>query len=289
MTQSPSTPLGNRLPERDSQRPTHAESAWRLEELTLQDVRKLDWQVAVLPMGATEPHNLHLPYGTDSYEAWHLADRCCRRATELGGRVVQLPVIPYGTETNMREFPLAMNLQPSTLTAVISDLVHSLELSGIQKLLIFNSHGGNDFKPVLRELYGQTDVHIFLCNWYQMIRDIADRICCHPDDHAGEMETSLIMTFRPDLVRKNEQGELSADQGSRRTLRFRALREGWVGLSRPWHLLTTNSGSGNPHAASAQKGEQLANAVVERVAPFLTELSTSQLDAEFPFETKADG
>lgn len=259
-------------------------SPWRLEEATLADAREANWQVAVLPTGATEPHNLHLPYGTDTLEAWHLADACCQRAWELGGRVVQLPVIPYGTETNMQAFPLAMNLQPSTLFLVLRDLIQSVEASGIRKLVLFNSHGGNEFKPFLREIAGQTKVHVFLCNWYQMIRDAADKICDHPDDHAGEMETSLIMHFRPDLVAHTAAGALSADAGARRPLRFQAMREGWISLSRPWHLLTTNSGSGNPHAASLEKGIQLRDVVVDRIGPFLAELALTDIDAWFPFQ-----
>ena len=265
---------------------TASAARWRLEELTLADVRRLDYQVAVLPMGATEPHNLHLPYGTDSIEAQTLVDRCCARAWELGGRVVQLPTIPYGTETNMQQFPLAMNLQPSTLFLVLRDLVETLEASGLRKLLIFNSHGGNEFKPFLREIYGRTKVQIFLCNWYQMIRDKASQICDYADDHAGEMETSLILSFRPDLVRHSQDGKLTADAGQRRELELEALREGWVGLTRPWHLLTTNSGSGNPHQANAAKGEQLAQSVVARIAPFLAELSQAPLDEHFPFVSR---
>lgn len=257
---------------------------WRLEEVTLGDVREMDCQVAVLPMGATEPHNLHLPYGTDSLQAWHLADGCCQKANELGGKVLQLPVIPYGTETNLREFPLALNLQPSTLSLVLQDLVESLEQSGIRKLLILNSHGGNDFKPFLREMYGQTEVQIFLCNWYQMIQDLVAEICEHDEDHAGEMETSLIMKLRPELV-KSEGEKLAADQGERRPLRFEALKNGWVGISRPWHLLTTNSGSGNPHSATAEKGEQIYQEVVARIGTFLAELSQAVIDDYFPFES----
>ncbi len=257
---------------------------WLLAESNLAEVRNANFQVAVLPMGATEPHNLHLPYGTDTIEANRLASACCQKASELGGQIVQLPTIPYGTETNMQTFPLAMNLLPSTVSLVLRDLVHSVEASGIYKLVIFNSHGGNDLKPFLREIAGQTKVHVFLCNWYQMIRDAADRICEHPDDHAGEMETSLIMHFRPELVAQNETGGLAADAGERRPLRFDALKKGWVTLSRPWHLLTTNSGSGNPHRATAEKGRQLTEEVVARVAPFLAELSASEIDPQFPFE-----
>ncbi len=257
---------------------------WLLEEMTLNDVRQLQPQVAILPMGATEPHNLHLPYGTDTFEAWHLVDNCCQAASEHGARLVQLPAIPYGTETNMRQFPLAMNLMPSTVSLIIRDLVESLAASSIHKLVIFNSHGGNELKPILRELYGQTPVQIFLCNWYQMIRDAASQICTHPDDHAGEMETSVIMAFRPELVRADEVGKLQADDGGTRQLRYTALQKGWVGLTRPWHLLTTQSGSGNPHQSSAEKGRQLAQVVVDRIAPFLVELSKAELDEKFPFQ-----
>jgi creatinine amidohydrolase len=177
-----------------------------------------------------------------------------------------------------------MNLQPSTLFLVLRDLVQSLESAGITKLVIFNSHGGNDFKPFLREIYGQTSVHIFLCNWYQAIRDAMLNICEHADDHAGEMETSLIMHFCPELVRKLPSGQLAADAGERRQLRFEAMREGWISLTRPWHLLTTNSGSGNPHSATAEKGAKLVEVIVERIAPFLAELSECAVDEHFPFE-----
>lgn len=267
--------------------PSPSPRPWMLAELTLAEVQAARWQVAVLPMGATEPHNLHLPYSTDTIEATRLASDCCEKANALGGRVVQLPTIPYGTESNMQSFPLAMNLQPSTVFLMLRDLVRSLEVSQIFKLVLFNSHGGNDLKPFLREIAGQTKVHVFLCNWYQMIRDAADRICQHPDDHAGEMETSLILHFQPEWVVRNESGGLRADEGRQSVLRFEALQQNWVTLSRPWHLLTTNSGSGNPHAATASKGQQLAEEVVRRIAPFLAELSASELDDTFPFSPRS--
>ncbi len=88
---------------------------WQLHDITLADVHKHRFSLAVLPLGATEPHNLHLPYGTDTIEATELASHCCRAAWEAGARVVQLPTIPYGNETNMQSFPLAMNIMPSTM------------------------------------------------------------------------------------------------------------------------------------------------------------------------------
>jgi creatinine amidohydrolase len=88
--------------------------------------------VAVLPMGATEPHNLHLPYGTDVFEGETVAGLACEAAHRRGARIVMLPAVPYGTETNLAAFPLAMNLNPSTLLAVLRDLVESVARAGIR-------------------------------------------------------------------------------------------------------------------------------------------------------------
>jgi creatinine amidohydrolase len=111
-------------------------------------VKEHPYEVAVLPLGATEPHNLHLPYGTDTFESEEISGRACEAAHQRGARVVMLPAVPYGTETNQMRFPLAMNLNPSTLFAVVRDLVNSLEQHGIHKLLILNSHGGNEINDV---------------------------------------------------------------------------------------------------------------------------------------------
>lgn len=258
-----------------------------LAEMTLEDVRKADFQVAILPFGATEPHNLHLPYGTDIFEAEWIGREICERAAAQGAKAVLLPCLPYGTESNLSAFPLAMNLQPSTVLKIVDDLVQTLSQSGVHKLVLLNSHGGNDLKPILRELYGKTDVQLFLCNWFQAVRDAAAKIFSEPDDHAGEMETSLILAYRPELVARKSDGSLRADLGKRRPFRFQAIQEGWIGVTRPWHLLTTHSGSGNPHAATAEKGNQLMEILCERLVPFLVQLSNEPIDASFPF--KASG
>ena len=258
---------------------------WILSEINYGYVNDHPYDVAVLPMGATEPHNLHLPYGTDTYEAEEIGGRACAAAFKRGARVVMLPAIPYGTETNLLGFPLAMNLNPSTLALVVRDLVESLEKHGIRKLLILNSHGGNDFKPLLRELYPQTPVKLFLCDWYRgASTDVQSEIFEDAGDHAGEMETALALAFFPDLVvRDKKTGELSADDGAVNQTRFDAVNRGWVSITRPWHLLTKNTGSGNPHPATKEQGEQLMETLVERIGGFLVELAAAKVDESFPF------
>ncbi len=256
---------------------------WLLAESTLQDVRDANYEVAVLPFGATEPHNTHLPYGTDTLEAEAIGQAICRQAHQDGAKVVLLPAIPYGTETNMHRLPLAMNLNPSTLLVMLSDLVESLSRSGIRKVLLLNSHGGNELKPFLRELCVKTDVQIFLCDWFRMVGDQYDTIFDCAEDHAGEMETSLGLAFFPDLVVRDEAGQLRADDGATRSTRFDAVNKKWVSITRPWHLLTKQSGSGNPHAATADKGRAVMELIVSRLSPFLVELSNADLDDQFPF------
>src|SRR4051794_260172 len=132
----------------------HFMKSWRLADITYGLVKSsAPFEVAVLPLGATEPHNLHLPYGTDTTQVDVIGDRACAIATEQGARVVLLPAIPYGTETNQMKFPLAMNVNPSTLGRVITDLVESLASHGVRKVVLLNGHGGNDLKWLLRELH----------------------------------------------------------------------------------------------------------------------------------------
>lgn len=251
---------------------------WLLAELTYAELRAARPEVAVIPFGATEPHNYHLPYATDTIEAETIAWDSCARAYQRGANVVCLPVIPYGTETNQRELPLSMNLQPSTLLAILRDLVGSLESSGVRKCLILNSHGGNEFKGHLRELFGQTSVRIFLCNWYTMCQDEYGKIFTHRDDHAGEAETSIILHARPELVHLER-----ADAGAARPSRFEAVRKGWVTLTRPWHLLTDSSGVGDPRLATAEKGARWLEIICAHLSDFLVELAQSPLDDQFPF------
>ena len=221
-----------------------------------------------------------------------MAPTCSRRmpwekrsanVRQMGAKVVLLPTMPYGTETNQRTFPLSMNVNPSTLFAVVTDLVDSLSHHGVRKIVLLNSHGGNDLKALLRELYGRTETHLFLCNWYTVLGDVYDQIFTQPDDHAGEMETSFILAYHPHLVGKNADGCLAADDGALRKTRFDAVNRGWVNITRPWHLLTSNTGAGNPHAASAEKARRMMELLVPRLAKFLVELSASPIDERFPY------
>lgn len=258
-----------------------AMNPWNLSQLTYKAVRQHPYAVAVLPIGSCEPHNFHLPYGTDTLQADGIAGRACEQASERGARVIRLPAIPYGVQSNMRALPLAINVYPSTFFVLLKDIVDSLEESGIHKLLILNGHGGNDFlKPFVREMMGRSPVFIAVCDWWKVGSDVYDEIFERRDDHAGEMETSVILAMHPELVSLGD-----AADGATRTTRFEALNRGWVSTSRRWDLLTESTGTADPRAATAEKGEKYLAVVVERLAHFLCELAAAPQDDAFPFET----
>ena len=254
-------------------------NTWKLQHITYKVVKEQQYEVALLPIGSCEPHNYHLPYGSDALHSEKLADRICEAAVQSGAKVVQLPTIPYGVQSNMLEMPFAINVYPATLFAFLKDIVESLENNGIRKLVILNGHGGNDFlKPFVREMMGRSAVFIGVVDWWKVGNDVYKDIFSAPDDHAGEMESSVDMALVGDLVHPEDAGD-----GAWKPTRFEAVNKGWVSISRPWHLLTETSGVGNPFQASAEKGEQYISVVVERLAQFLRELSAAEMDERFPF------
>ena len=100
---------------------------------------------------------------------------------------------------------------------------------------------------------------------------------------SGEVETSLALAYFGHLVALNSDGTLAADDGATAATRFEQVDRGWISITRPWHLLTTNTGSGNPHAATADKGVRLMDVMVERLSGFLCELAAAEIDSRFPF------
>jgi creatinine amidohydrolase len=243
-----------------------------LAETNWKEVRDTEFSVAVLPWGSTEAHNYHLPYGTDTIEAERLANEAARQAWERGTRVVVLPPVPYGVNTTQLDIPLTINMNPSTQLAVLADVVESLEQQAVRRLVIFNGHGGNEFRGLIRELQPRTSVFLCALNWWQVEPPAA--FFDEPGDHGGEMETSVVLHLVPDLV-----GPLSeAGDGRERRSRIAAFREGWAWTPRRWTQVSEDTGIGDPRGASAAKGGKYVAVVTARVADFLVELAAADPD-----------
>jgi len=242
-----------------------------LSEATWKTVRKTEYQVAVLPWGATEPHNYHLPYGTDNYESRAVAERAAEFAWEAGARVCVLPGVPFGVNTGQLDLRLTLNINPSTQAAILGDLARALAGQGVPKLVILNGHGGNDFRQMIRELQPSVPMFISAINWYACLDN--SKYFDEPGDHAGELETSVMLDLEPDLVLPLSE----AGPGKAKHFRIRGLREGWAWAPRQWSKVSEDTGTGNPAGASREKGRKYLDAVVRRVADYLIELAAADL------------
>lgn len=244
-----------------------------LAEATWKQVKNGDYSMAILPWGATEAHNYHLPYGTDNYLAEAVAFEAARKAWEADARPLVLPTIPYGVNTGQIEVKFCMNMNPSTQLAVLKDIVQVLDHHSLRKMVILNAHGGNHFKQIIREL-SLLYPKVFICtiNWWQVTD--SKPYFETPGDHAGELETAAMMHVEPHLVLElNEAGE-----GGAVNFKINALKEGWASAQRQWHKVTKDTGVGDPKASTSLKGEKFVDATTSLISNFFKDLHEADVD-----------
>lgn len=243
-----------------------------LAEATWGVVRESEYQVALLPWGATEPHNYHLPYGTDSIQVERIAIQAARTAWGEESRVIVLPTIPFGVNTTQLGLGPTINMHPSTQTQVLSDIVQSLEAAEIPRLVIVNGHGGNNFKQIIREVQSETSVFLCVIDWFTILP--SEDYFTDLGEHAGEAETSLMQHLAPELVLPLDQ----AGEGAARKFKVKGLREGWAWAPRDWVKVTDDTGVGNPRAAAPEKGERYFRDLSEKIAEFLVDFASCDLN-----------
>ena len=243
-----------------------------LAETNWKTVRDTRYQLAILPWGATEAHNYHLPYATDNLQAQAVANRAAELAWEQGAKPIVLPCVPFGVNTGQLDIDLCLNMSPSTQLSVLEDLAEVILNAGIDKLVILNGHGGNDFKQMIRELAGGFP-ELFVCgvNWY-LAGNLS--IFDQPGDHAGEMETSTMLHLNPQWVLPLEE----AGDGAARSFKFDAFDRGWAYSQRQWSQVTTDTGVGDPRLATADKGKRYLEDCAHNLAKFFAELGQSSND-----------
>ncbi len=246
---------------------------FNLAEATWKSMKDRKVELAILPWGATEAHNYHLPYGTDNIMVEKIALDAAERAWNKGSGVIVLPTIPFGVNTGQPDIKLDLNLNPGTQFAILCDLADVLNRQQILKLLILNGHGGNDFKQMIRELgLRYPKMFICCCNWYQSFAN--SDFFENGGGHADEMETSIMQFIAPEMVLPlNEAGE-----GRSKKFRIKALNEKWAWAERRWSQVTADTGIGNPRKANSEKGEKCYNEVIAKISGLFTDLCSSDIN-----------
>lgn len=245
-----------------------------LEQTNWKQVKNVKYQVAVLPWGATEPHNYHLPYGTDSLETAKITEAAAEKAWKKGVKIMVLPTIPLGVQNpGQIDLPFCLHTKPSTQTLIFKDIVEALHNQGIKKLILMNGHGGNDFKPMVREIQPQfPKMLISLVEWFKILN--LSEYFEEDGDHAGEMETSVIMHFFPHLVLPLEE----AGDGNAKSSKLKGILNKTAWLPRQWNKVSEDTGVGNPKKASAEKGKKYLEDLTSKIADFFVEMAECELE-----------
>ncbi|MEW6254352.1 MAG: creatininase family protein [Pseudomonadota bacterium] len=240
--------------------------------------------IAILPVAAIEQHGPHLPLGTDLAIAQGYIERIAPR---LPARpVLFLPVQAVGASAEHLSFPGTLSLSPETALAVWGDLCGQVQAAGVRRLILFNTHGGN--VPVIDLLARRLRArHAMLAVTASMHRfGYPDGLFSAQERahgiHGGDIETSLMLAFRPDLVRMDLARDFvpfSRDMEDR----FAELRANHpVGFGWMSEDLHPSGAMGNARAASAEKGEAAIAHGVSAFLALLEDVARFDLDAFRP-------
>jgi creatinine amidohydrolase len=194
------------------------------------------------------------------------------RCETQGVRTAALPGVPYGVNTGQRDLNLCISIRPSVQYALLTEIAHSLAEHGVEKLVVVNGHGGNNFKPLLRELFQDVpDLFICFTNWWTVVDPL--EFFDVPGDHAGELETAVMLHLYPDLVLPLEE----AGSGNARGFSVAGLQKGTAWAPRHWKSITADTGVGDPTKAKAEKGHRFVDACVAEISDFVVELDATPM------------
>lgn len=236
-------------------------------------------KVVVLPIGSLEQHGHHLPLLTDSL----IGEEIARLAQlELGDEVLFLPMIWTGASDHHLGFPGVVSISNDTYTQLIKDILESLITHGFRRILLLNSHGGNS-GPAGNAIYQTQLKHrdlpglwLTLASWFTLASPQIARIRSTMQKHvthACELETSMILYLRPDLVKMDaakganlsfSSAFWSADSSS----------PSRITVARSFDQITRTGALGHPELATPEKGEELFTTVTREVVALIRELIT---------------
>ncbi len=228
------------------------EMSWPEIEEGLRSTRTL-----ILPIGATEEHGPHLPVFTDTIQAQEVARDAAQRRD-----VFLAPPVHYGVCRSTRRFPGTITVTHDRLRGFMHDLLVSFCDSGFEKVMILTGHAGGQHMAALEEAcqmaVEERDFRVSLVSLFDLIDTKA--VETPGDGHSGEIETSLMMVIRNDLVKGRPAGNFPTRP------RFLVLKD-------VRHLMG-NGIMGDPSKASAKKGDAFFEMAVQGVLKALEEMET---------------
>jgi creatinine amidohydrolase len=230
-----------------------------LEEMSWPEIeaRLKQTRTVILPVGATEEHGPHLPTITDTIQAMEVA-----RAVADRQNVFLAPPLHYGVCRSTRGFPGTITVGHDALRAFAKDLLISFTDSGFANVMILTGHAGGQHMAALEEAcqmaVEERDFRVSLVSLFDFID--ASAVQTPHDGHAGEMETSLMMVIRKDLVKGKPAEHFP-------------VRPRFLIMKNVRHLMG-NGVMGNPEPATPEKGKAFFDMAVNGVMGALEELES---------------
>jgi creatinine amidohydrolase len=238
--------------------------------------------IAVLPVAAIEQHGPHLPLNVDAT----LVDGVIAAALPHLPAALQLLFLPtqaIGLSPEHARFAGTLTLRARTVISLWTEIAESVAASGIQKLVLLNSHGGNVglLDVVARDLRARLDMLVYSVSWFNLpligedLKPVREQFSAHEQRfgiHAGEMETSMMLALKP------EQVDMARAQNFHSTSQDRAEKFSILGDGRSaklgWQMQDYNpqGAVGNAAAATADKGRALLGAAGRGLAQLLAEI-----------------
>ena len=269
--------------------------AYRLEELNWPQAQAAfeAGAMALLPVGSLEQHGRHLAISTDNVLGDALAGASVQGAVARGVRVLLCPPLHYGYTMHNMDFPGTMTLRTETLLAVGVDLVTSLVHHGCQKIVLLNSHGSNwsILDLVSRQVMNRhPEVLVAAIFPIKMaaaeLEKLREAKQTGGMSHGCELETSLMLYLRPELVDMDKAVHDISQPDSRFYWRDILRGSRGVALADLTRHASRTGLVGDPTVATAEKGRQFFDLIVSATVEFLVEFSLRDLEVTLDFPLK---
>jgi creatinine amidohydrolase len=231
----------------------------------------------VIPIGSCEQHGHHLPVSVDTLQVEAIA-----RGVEanLREKLLLTQTLWVGSSHHHRDFPGTISLLPSVYAQVIRGIADSILNAGFRRVLFLNGHGGNRVPAgqALTELIATDDRAesslIALSSWWEVGRDaIAETGFAQPAmAHACEMETSMMLAIRSDLVNVEKIRQVEPTFVNRWFHSDNDLGKK-VTVFHRFHRITAAGSLGEPKQASREKGERMREGVIREITNFVTDFA----------------